>query len=293
MTSNGLFGWPQETNATQTGRFEVIGVPSDLGHSYQSGTRYGPAAIRTASLAAKVLVDGIDRGDVGSAYEQDWQDVIAEVGAEVCRILDRGSFPIILGGDHAVSYAAVAGARKFEPLNIVWFDAHTDFCSWTPAEWHNHKQVLRRIAGLPHVGQIVQIGHRGITYFDEIDEFDRLHVTRAKDAELSLTAILAALPEDQPVYMSVDIDAIDPRFAPGTGHPVPGGLRVEVLIGLAQSIIGARNVIGLDIMEVNPLLDKDNITSEVAVSILSALISCRADQAIESHNATVRQERAA
>ncbi len=279
MTNAGLFGWPKPPGTTSHATIEVFGVPSDLGHSYRSGTRHGPAAIREVSQSTAVSAQGVDHGDIGRAYEQDWGKVIKEVEAMTSNILSRGSCPVVLGGDHAVSFAAVAGCRQLRPLNIVWFDAHTDFCSWTPADWHNHKQVLRRIAGLPHVGQIVQIGHRGITYFDEIDRFGRLRVIRASEADTSQSAILAALPEDQPVYVSIDIDAIDPRFAPGTGHPVPGGLAIGTLSKLARLIVKERNVIGFDLMEVNPMLDHGDTTSLAAVSIIKSIVNQHARRA--------------
>ncbi|MDJ0642706.1 MAG: arginase family protein [Erythrobacter sp.] len=278
MTKAGLFGWPKVRDCDTAAGIEVFGVPSDLGHSYLSGTRQGPAAIRAASQSSHISLAGVDHGDCGRPYEQDWKDVISDVEAKTAEILSRGACPVILGGDHAVSYAAIAGAGMFDPINIVWFDAHTDFCSWTPADWHNHKQVLRRIAELPHVGQIVQVGHRGITYFDEIDRFDRLRVIRAGEAEASLSAVLGALPGHEPVYMSIDIDAIDPRLAPGTGHPVPGGLSVETLSDLACAIVDERKVIGMDLMEVNPMLDCDGMTSAAAVSILESIIDRRGGQ---------------
>jgi arginase family enzyme len=199
--------------------------------------------------------------------------VLEQVEASVEAIIRRKSRPVILGGDHAISYAAVAALRDCRPLNIVWFDAHTDFCAWPNESWHNHKQVLRRIAGLDHVGRILQIGHRGITYFDEASRFERLKVVTAGEAQTSgAEAVLEHLPSDEPVYMSIDIDAVDPRWAPGTGHPVPGGLSVARLIELARLIASDRDIVGLDLMEVNPLLDHRDMTGAAAAAILAALV---------------------
>ncbi|MEA3053930.1 MAG: agmatinase [Sphingomonadales bacterium] len=268
-----LFGWPGLNGQPRGNEIEVVGVPSDSGNSIASGARLGPAAIRRASLALRPDAIGIDHGDIGHVHGCDWEDVLEQVEASVEAIIRRKSRPVILGGDHAISYAAVAALRDCRPLNIVWFDAHTDFCAWPNESWHNHKQVLRRIAGLDHVGRILQIGHRGITYFDEASRFERLKVVTAGEAQTSgAEAVLEHLPSDEPVYMSIDIDAVDPRWAPGTGHPVPGGLSVARLIELARLIASDRDIVGLDLMEVNPLLDHRDMTGAAAAAILAALV---------------------
>lgn len=273
MTAATLFGWP--THATGSGGtiVEVIGVPSDFGNGITSGARFGPAAIRKASLAVPCGGAGIDRGDIGGDRRGDWQDVLDEVERTVAAVIGRGTRPIVLGGDHGISYAAVAAARTCRPLNIVWFDAHTDFCRLSAEDWHDHKQVLRRIAGLDHVGRIVQVGHRGITYFDEAARYARLSVITAREAcRMPATALLDRLPPEEPVYLSIDIDALDPQCAPGTGHPVPGGFDVAQLSERARTIAEQRDVVGIDLMEVNPLLDVDGMTSAAAAVLVAAVV---------------------
>lgn len=278
-----LFGWPAAA-ASRAG-IEVLGVPSDAGNGIASGARFGPAAIRRASLALSMSdIDGIgragiehvgiDHGDVDFIHDCDWADALLRIQALVEGIAARGAVPIVLGGDHAISYAAVAALQGAGALSVVWFDAHTDFCAWPGGDWHSHKQVLRRIAGLPHVERIVQIGHRGITYDDESTRSTKMHVTTAAEATaMRVDLLLERLPSRQPVYISVDIDAVDPRWAPGTGHPVPGGLDVVTLGALARAIAAARDVLGVDAMEVNPLLDHRDVTSAAAASILAQIVS--------------------
>lgn len=273
MSEESLFGWPGASGGSPRDSIEVVGVPSDSGNCIASGARLGPAAIRRASRALRPDATGVDHGDIGNVHGCDWQDVLTQVEETVEAIVRRGSRPVVLGGDHAISYAAVAALRERRPLNIVWFDAHTDYCAWPNESWHNHKQVLRRIAGLDHVGRIVQIGHRGITYFDEARRFDRMKVVTARAAQGARTeAILEHLPREEPVYISIDIDAVDPRWAPGTGHPVPGGLSVARLSELALAIARNRPVAGVDMMEVNPLLDHRDMTSAAAAAILAELV---------------------
>lgn len=278
MTATTLFGWPGPGAGRGLATFEVLGVPSDFGNGIASGSRYAPAAIRAASIDMPCAATGVDHGDVGADRRGDWPDVLVAVERAAADVIARGGRPAVLGGDHAISYAAVAAARRHPVLNIVWFDAHTDYCRLPPEGWHNHKQVLRRIAALEHVGRIVQIGHRGMTYFDESAQFTRLSVIPARAAPaLSPGELLAALPADQPVYLSIDIDVLDPLTAPGTGHPVPGGLSLACLTELACAVVAHRDVVGLDLMEVNPMLDVDGRTSRAGAAILASLASalCR------------------
>ncbi|WP_426752824.1 arginase family protein [Myxococcus sp. Y35] len=268
-----LFGWPRTEERSPRARIEVIGVPSDCGNGAASGARFGPDAIRRASQSLRLEVAGVDRGDVEGVHGYDWADVLVRAQQAIEPLVEDGAIPIVLGGDHSVSYAAVAALRCHQTLNIVWFDAHTDFCAWPGGRWHDHKQVLRRIAGLGHVGRILQIGHRGITYFDESTRSDKMIVMPA-NAALSTPpeSVPDLLPEGEPVYISVDVDAIDPRLAPGTGHPVPGGLSGELVEKMAGLIASRRRVVGFDVMEVNPLLDHRDVTSVLAARLLAAIV---------------------
>ncbi|ATB48340.1 arginase family protein [Corallococcus macrosporus] len=267
-----LFGWPGAVAGAPRARIEVLGVPSDCGNGASSGARFGPEAIRRASQGLRPEVTGVDRGDVEGVHGHDWADVLDRTEQEIGRIVEAGAVPIVLGGDHSISYAAVAALRCHPTLNIVWFDAHTDFCAWSGGRWHDHKQVLRRIAGMGHVGRILQVGHRGITYFDESARSDKMTVLSATAARSApLESVLATLPEGEPVYISIDVDAIDPRLAPGTGHPVPGGVRGELIEQMARFIASRRRVVGLDVMEVNPLLDHRDTTSALAARLLAGI----------------------
>jgi agmatinase len=274
--ASGLFGWPYASPLDPAlGAIEVLGVPSDAGNCIASGARFGPESIRRASLGLTPPgIRGIDRGDLGEVQASDWSDTLIDIERVVGEIVARDGLPLVLGGDHAISFAAVAAQRTRGSISVVWFDAHTDLCKWPGGVWHSHKQVLRRIAGLAHVERVVQIGHRGLTYFDESTGCDRMTLfTSRQAADLAADALLDCLPADRPVYISVDIDAVDPRWAPGTGHPVPGGLSVARLSALAGLIASRRPVCGIDMMEVNPLLDRNAITSAAAAQILAAMLS--------------------
>ncbi|RAP59456.1 hypothetical protein BTJ49_01990 [Oleiagrimonas sp. MCCC 1A03011] len=270
-----LFGWPSASPSTASrhGTFEVIGVPSDFGNSYVSGARKGPEAIRRSSLEVSAPdANGYDHGDVSVFDGSDWMDIVERSRRAIADIVAAGAFPLVLGGDHAVSYAAVSAMYGHGPVDIVWFDAHTDFCPLTDASWHNHKQVLRRIAGLGHVRRMLVIGHRGITYFDESRQDASLDVL-PNCADHADTVIPDAwLKGSLPLYVSIDIDVLDPCVAPGTGHPVPGGLDVSTLCEHIRQLARHRKLLGADIMEVNPILDIQGKTSLAAAHILSTLV---------------------
>lgn len=272
-----LFNWQQADDSKRdTPAIEVIGVPSDVGNSVSAGTRFGPDAIRRASLgfpSPLSKLSGRDSGDVKSVHAKDWMHVLKDIEQSVSDSARRRALPLILGGDHSISYAGVAAFADQGPLNIVWIDAHTDFCTWHEGPYHDHKQVLRRISGLPHVNKIVQIGHRGMTYADERQFSDQMTVITAnKASELTPEAILEALPHDEPVYISVDIDAVDPMSAPGTGHPVPGGMSVKQVCAYTRAVLLHREAVAIDLMEVNPLLDHADMTARAAATILADML---------------------
>ncbi|TNY25934.1 hypothetical protein BV497_11415 [Fulvimonas soli] len=279
MPPHGLFDWAAgEAPARRKGNIEVIGVPSDFGNAYVSGARLGPAAIRASSLGLpQPAAGGIDRGDVEVFDDADWAQIIERVRAAVVDTAEAGALPLVLGGDHAVSYAAVAALDQAGPLDIVWFDAHTDFCPLTDTGWHNHKQVLRRIAGLGHVGRMLVIGHRGLTYFDETQQWANLDVIGGGPLPESW------LRSERPLYVSVDIDSLDPCIAPGTGHPVPGGLGLPALCDMLRTLARERRVMGADVMEVNPLLDHGEMTSLAAATALAALLDGMAARSPAAH----------
>lgn len=278
-TVEGLFGWPSE--AGDGDLFQVLGVPSDVGNSFASGARFAPRAIRDASRNRPYPgAKGSDPGDLACIGRIDWTDAIEAIRNEVESIRAAGRVPILLGGDHAISYPAVAALAGEGPLSVVWFDAHTDMCEWREAAWHNHKQVLGRIARLAHVARILQIGHRGITYFDESGRSDKMMLFTADAVEsMDETVLLARLPPDEPVYISVDIDVLDPRWAPGTGHPVPGGLSPASLMRLAGLVARTRRVVGMDLMEVNPVLDHDGMTADAGARVLAHIVASAAQGA--------------
>lgn len=271
-----LFGWPAEARVgpPAAGALRVLGVPSDRGNAIARGAAGGPAAIRRASIAphescrAVICDDARDCGDVEVPAAADPAAVLTTLEVAVAEIVGCGGCPLLLGGDHSVTFAPVSLLARAQDLCLVWFDAHTDFSPWSGRGTHDHKQVLRRISGLPGVRRIVQIGYRGLTIGDERNlGDDAVVVTTAHARRLDADGLLTLLPAHLPCYLSIDIDAIDPLWAPGTAAPVPDGLSPDTVAAMLRTIVRHRQVIGADVVEVNPALDVGGRTSRIAADL--------------------------
>ncbi|TGX52431.1 arginase family protein [Sphingomonas gei] len=269
-----LFGWPGCQHVSpEIGALCAIGAPTDHGNVISRGASRGPAAIRRASLQLPELrLDGLDIGDVDRSDGPDPQRYLDRIAAVTQRIRERGLCPLLLGGDHSITYAPVSTLHRSRELCLIWFDAHTDFSPWSGQNFHNHKQVLRRISKLGGVSRIVQIGYRGITAGDERSLGAKsVVVTTSCARELDAQALLALVPYALPCYISIDIDVIDPLWAPGTSAPVPDGLLPDQLKGMLQTLVRHREILGVDLVEVNPVLDLEAATSRVAADLLHGI----------------------
>lgn len=269
-----LFGWPErQRGLPERGSLCVVGAPTDHGNVISRGAAHGPAAIRQASLnLASPRIEGMDIGDIDRSDSPDpatFMERIADVARGIC---ERGLCPLILGGDHSITYAPVSMLQRSRDLCLIWFDAHTDFSPWSGESFHNHKQVLRRISKLDGVSRIVQIGYRGITGDDERKLGSKSAVvTTACARSLDEQALLALVPVDLPCYISIDIDVVDPFRAPGTSAPVPDGLLPRQVKTMLRTLVRHREIVGADLVEVNPAFDRDSATSLVAADLLHGM----------------------
>lgn len=270
-----LFGWPAPSGtAPRPGDLCAFGAPSDVGNVVRRGAAHGPAAIRQASGDHAARPTGWDMGDVAHGVDLEPASYLGNVGAAARTIAARGLVPLMLGGDHSLTYAPVAALAETHELQLVWLDAHTDFSPWIEGRHHNHKQVLRRIAELPGVRGIVQLGYRGITIGDEraLGRNARV-VTSACARRMSADDLLACIPDDRPCYVSIDIDIVDPAFAPGTSTPVPGGLTPGAIGAFLRLLVGSRMIAGIDLTELNPVLDTDGQSAAIACDLLAEIVA--------------------
>lgn len=276
-----LFGWkdPRDT-AARTGDLCVLGAPTDHGNVVSRGAAHGPAAIRRASARlASPRNGGWDIGDVDRSDAPDAQPYLDRIRATTRTVRTLGLVPLLLGGDHSITYAPVSALLEDQALCLIWLDAHTDFSPWTGQNHHNHKQVLRRISTLPGIRGIVQIGYRGITIGDErsLGEGSQV-VTSARARRMRAHDLLAIVPDDVPCYLSIDIDVVDPAYAPGTSAPVPGGLTPDEVAAFLRLLACHREIAGIDLTEVNPVLDASGRSATVAAELIAVLVDRWAEQ---------------
>jgi agmatinase len=279
----------------------ILGAPVDMGTTNRPGARYGPRAIRAASNLGRAIYHGaldveplrvlkaFDYGDAAVLpldLEQNHRAVRAKV-EEVARLR---AVPIILGGDHSItlpSVQAVAEVAGWGNVGVVHFDAHADTASDDWGSPISHGTPMRRLieSGAVRGSNFVQVGLRG--YWPTPDVFDWMRVqgmrwhTMFEIDELGFDAVLEqaiaeALEGPSFVYLSVDVDVLDPAYAPGTGTPEPGGLTARELLRAVRNVALAVDLVGLDIVEVAPAYDGPGaITAEVAhrvvLEVLSAL----------------------
>jgi agmatinase len=288
----------------------IVGAPLDDGVSHRPGARFGPRAIRAAtyhsgspnSLQLGIQpfewIDVVDAGDapIVPANLERAHEVIRR---KVLEVTSAGAIPIVLGGDHSITYpaaSAVAEAVAPRRLGIVHFDAHADTANSTWGVLRSHGTPMRRLieSGAVDGRNFVQIGLRGYWPPPETVEWMRDHGLRThfmteieeRGAEAVVAdAIAEALDGPELIYLSVDIDVLDPGMAPGTGTPEPGGMLSRELLRAIRQVVGSVELAGMDVVEVAPAYDVSEITAAAAhrcvMEAISALAARRRDAGSE------------
>jgi agmatinase len=278
-----FLGAPYVTNLDKLDAdFAVLGVPFDEGTWGQPGERYGPREMREASQeynhdltegfyyidGDRTVLKGKHWADVGDV--EIWPTVPAQTNDKVTvavrTILAYKAFPIVIGGDHTITYPSLRAQEK--PLTLIHIDAHLDTWGGAPGNLDHASWVLRA-AQLPNVKKIVQIGMRGLANDQEaVGNARKLHTQIITAEELHRRGVAWVLAQIQPsenIYIFFDLD---PTLAPGTGTLEPGGLSFSEIDDLLMGIPAKGNLIGLDIMEVNPLRDSSGRTAQTAIRLM-------------------------
>ena len=284
----------------------ILGAPFDMGTTNRPGARYGPRAIRAASNLGRGIyhlelevqplrhLRVFDYGDA-SIIPSDIERSHDAIRTKVAEVASLDAIPIVLGGDHSItlpSATAVADRFGHGKVGIIHFDAHADTADDNWGVLLGHGTPMRRLIESDAVPgrNFVQVGLRG--YWPPPDVVDwmraqemRWHLMaeverRGFEAVLD-DAIAEALDGPEAIYLSVDIDVLDPAYAPGTGTPEPGGLTSRELLQAVRRIAGSVRLVGVDVVEVAPAYDGPGaITAEVAhrvvLEVLSALAKKRA-----------------
>ncbi len=269
----------------------ILGIPFDGGVSFRPGARFGPKEIRTNSLlirsyhpVLKTLpfsrLRAADVGDV-DVNPLDIIDTFGRIEDAVGRILGAGAVPACVGGDHSISLPILrAVARAHGAVALVHFDSHQDMWEEYFGNRYFHGTPFRRALeeGLYVPGDTVQIGIRGPVYAETDFEFGAQHgVTVVRAEEVHRRGADAVRPlldrlRGRKVYVSFDIDAVDPAFAPGTGTPEVGGLTSAQVLELLRMLAGLE-IVAFDVVEVSPPYDQSGLTSMLAANVLFELIS--------------------
>jgi len=262
----------------------VTGIPFDCAVTNRPGTRFGPRAVREASsLQAPDAPYGwdvspaedfaiADYGDLAFDHGKT-SDVPARIEAHIAGILQAGAAVLTLGGDHSISHPVIrAHAEKYGPLSLIQFDAHTD--TWADDNYDriDHGTMFYKAVkqGLVVPERSVQVGIR--TRNDDtlgVNIIDAPEVHESKPAEIA--ARIKAVVGDNPVYLTFDIDALDPAYAPGTGTPVWGGLTSAQAAAILRGLAGI-NVVGMDVVEVSPPYDTTGATAIAGAHVAMELL---------------------
>jgi formimidoylglutamase len=292
----------------------IVGAPFDDAVSHRSGARFGPRAIREAQYTSGsvnslqlgiepfehlTVVDAGDANIVPAWIER----AHALIYRKVREVAESGAIPIVLGGDHSITWpsaTAVAEVRRPGSIGIVHFDAHADTANDDWGVLAGHGTPMRRLieSGAVDGRNFVQVGLRG--YWPPVDVFEwmqehglRYHFMteieeRGADAVID-DAIAEALDGPDAVYISVDIDVIDPGSAPGTGTPEPGGLLPREVLRAVRRIASQVEIAGMDIVEVSPPYDHAEVTAMAANRLALELISALAAKRQAGHEVRFRR----
>jgi agmatinase len=287
----------------------VIGVPFDEGSPFLPGSRMAPRSLREHSLrfgsgpggyydpqTRKKYLDRefhggliVDAGDVDVAptnVELTFDNITRSVRA----VLDGGAMPVILGGDHSITFPNV---RAFStPIHVVQFDAHTDYAPFTDGLRFTNGHAFRHIAAMTHVESLTQVGIRSLRHApelveDSIADGNRV-VTMGEFRKLGPEGVAALLPEGAATYVSIDVDALDLSLVPGCVSGEPNGMMYADLIGALKALAERTEIAGFDFVEVNPTLDVGTgATSYLGAHIVTEFLGhiCDQDRWVAKFNA--------
>ncbi len=285
----------------QAGRADVavLGAPFDSAATFRPGARFGPAAIREASLLLRPYNERLEIAPFAAVQVADAGDAPANpigveeghaaIEASAREMAEAGGRVLGLGGDHSVSLPLLrAAAATHGPLSLLQLDAHTDTWDSYFGARYTHGTVFRRAVeeGIVDAGASLQIGLRGSLYSaSDLDEnrelgFATLLAREFDDVGVTGALELAAERLRSPLYVTVDIDVLDPAFAPGTGTPEAGGLTSRELLALLAGLAGLDLELGgADVVEVSPPYDPSGVTAVAAANAAYELLGLAARSA--------------
>ena len=270
------------SSAYETSRFVFFGVPYDRSSTYKAGSRFGPSAIRDLSANLELYsvrsdidlekVPVHDLGDIDTL--EGMEGTLHRISSVWAELIADGKIPIMVGGEHTITKAAIDALDK--DLGLVSFDAHLDLRDEFLGERIMHATFMRRVAERVGPDHVMEVGIRAFSKpeLDYCKESGVQVVTppelRKFSVEKTAQRIGGFLSKFAHSYVTVDIDVLDPAYAPGVGNPEPDGLTTDELLTLMQASM-TRNIIGLDAVEVAPELDSGQTAAVCAKVIFEAI----------------------
>jgi arginase len=254
----------------------LLGLPYDASSSYMRGAANAPRAIREAlhcessNLWSESLREIGDRAlvDVGDLELPEDGGARALIEARIAELLAEGRPPISLGGDHSVTYPILRAFARHQPgFSILHVDAHPDLYDAFEGDRFSHACPFARIMEEGLARRLVQVGIRTMS----MHQHDQVNRFGVEVVDMSAWDRGTRPLVEGPVYVTIDLDGLDPAFAPGVSHPEPGGLSTRDVIGLVQSLPGP--VVGADVVELNPRRDPLGLTAHVAAKLVKELAS--------------------
>lgn len=293
----GFFGCPSRTlEALEDDAIVFLGIPFDLGTTGFPGARFGPNRMRDLSADAfeyqadiftglskgwfstdwnKTILTGVKMADIGNILfhvGEEFPAIFERVQETLRLTLEKGCFPVVLGGDHSCTHAVIKGVSQAYPdLRLIQIDAHTDLGDLFPGICHNHGNVMTRILEEDLVGHLYQWGQRGLGGRETTSpKCTTFSLSRLQQQGIKVSA--EALDCRYPYHLSLDIDVLDPSVAPGTGTPLANGMSAQALWECLSAIAQRVRIVSIDLVEVNPMLDPNDRTANIALGALFHLL---------------------
>jgi agmatinase len=270
----------------------ILGVPWDEGVGYRPGARFGPRSLREYSTRFAFHERGVRKGgywDIESRKrylenirlvdcgDQDVlylkvEETFSAVTESVGKILSSKAFPVILGGDHSIAFPVVRAFQNYKPLHIVHLDAHLDYNDSIEGVLLANGNPIKRVSEFDFIGEIIQVGMRGIraredAYQDSSSRGNKI-ITITDFQHKGVDGTLRQIPNGGNLYVTIDIDVLDPSIAPGTSSPEFEGMTYKEIKELLTGIASRGKVVGFDLVELNPFLDAVGLTQSASVMII-------------------------
>ncbi len=256
------------------------GIPYDGTASYKPGSRFAPAEVRNNSLIgfetySPILnkdledINVLDVGDINVNFANP-KETIIQIYEQSKYNLSLGSKLVSIGGEHSITFGIVLALyEKYPNLKVIQFDAHTDLREEYLGSEYSHASVMKRICDLIGSENVYQLGIRSGT--KEEYEYSKENTNFYPNTLNDINQVISKV-KDSPVYISIDQDVLDPAFFPGTGTPEPGGVLLSELFEAVYSFKNIKNIIGFDLVELNPLVDESGISSAVTIKLLREML---------------------